>query len=52
MDAAESFEQAAIATVAASEGKRLKQARDAVILDRTIVAASLVAKGAGNPALA
>ena len=52
LNAADGFEQAAIATVAASQGKRLEQARDAVILDRTIVAAGLVAEGAGNPALA
>jgi len=52
LNAAEGFEQAAIATVAASEGKRLKQARHAMVLDRAIVAASLVAEGAGNPTLA
>ena len=52
LDAADGFEQAAIAAVAPSEGERLEQARDAVILDRTIVAASLVAEGAGNPTLA
>ena len=52
LNAAEGFEQATIAAVAASEGERLEQARDAVILDRTIVAAGLVAEGAGNPALA
>jgi hypothetical protein len=52
LNAAERFEQAAIATVAASKGERLEQARDAVILDRTIVTAGFVAEGAGNPALA
>lgn len=52
LDARETFEQAAIAAVAASKCERLEQARDAVILDRTIVAASLVAEGAGNPAFA
>ena len=52
LNAAEGFEQAAIAAVAASQGERLEQARDAVILDRTIVAAGLVAEGAGNPTLA
>ena len=52
MNAADGFEQAAIAAVAASEGERLEQPRDAMILDRAIVAASLVAEGAGNPALA
>ena len=41
LNAAEGFEQAAIATVAASESKRLKQARHAMVLDRAIVAASL-----------
>ena len=43
LNAAEVFEQAAIAAVAASKCERLEQARDAVILDRTIVAASFVA---------
>src|SRR6266542_3512595 len=52
LNAAEGFEQAAIAAVAASQGERLEQARDAAILDRTIVAAGLVAEGAGNPTLA
>src|SRR5258708_13550475 len=52
LNPAEGFEQAAIAAVAASQGERLEQARDAVILDRTIVAAGLVAEGAGNPTLA
>jgi hypothetical protein len=45
LNAADCFEQLAISAVAASQGKRLEQARDAVILDRTIVAAAL-----GNPA--
>jgi hypothetical protein len=49
---ADGFEQAAISAVAASQGKRLKQARHAMVLDRTIVAASLVAEGAGDPAFA
>jgi len=52
LNAADGFEQAAIAAIAPSEGERLEQARDAVILDRTIVAASLVAEGASNPTLA
>ena len=52
LNAADGFEQSAISAVAASQGERLEQARNAVILDRTIVAASLVAEGAGNPALA
>jgi len=52
LNAAEGFEQAAIATVAASEGEGLEQAWYAMVLDRAIVAASLVAEGAGNPALA
>ena len=51
LNTADSFEQAAIAAIAPSEGERLKQARDTVILDRTIVAASLVAEGASNPTL-
>jgi hypothetical protein len=52
LNAADGFEQAAIAAVAASQGERLEQARNAVILDRTIVAAGFVAEGAGNPAFA
>ena len=52
MNSAEGFEQAAIATVTPREGKGFEQARDAVILDRTIVAVSLVAEGAGDPAFA
>src|SRR5664280_823133 len=52
LNTADGFEQAAIAAVAPSEGERLEQARDTVILDRTIVAASLVAEGASNPTLA
>jgi hypothetical protein len=52
LNAAEGFEQAAISAVAASEGERFKQARDAMILHRAIVAAGFVAEGAGNPALA
>src|SRR5260370_589243 len=51
LNAAEGFEQAAIATVAPSEGEGLEQARDAMILDRTVVAAGLVPQGARNPAL-
>ena len=52
MNPAEGFEQAAIAAVAASQGERLEQTRDAMILDRAIVAAGFVAEGAGNPAFA
>src|SRR6202165_942629 len=52
LNPAEGFEQAAIAAVAARESKRLEQAWEAMILDRPIVAAGLVAEGAGNPALA
>src|SRR5487761_2282360 len=52
LNTADGFEQAAIAAIAPSEGERLEQARDTVILDRTIVASSLVAEGASNPTLA
>ena len=52
LNAPDGFEQAAIAAVAACEGERLEQARDAMVLDRTIVAAGLVAEGAGNPTFA
>ena len=50
MNTADGFEQAAIATVAASKGERLEQARHAMILDRAIVAAGFVTEGAGDPA--
>ena len=50
LNATDGFEQAAIAAVASSEGERLEQARDAMILDRAIVAASFVTEGASNPA--
>jgi hypothetical protein len=52
LNATDGFEQAAIAAIASSEGKRLEEARDAMILDRAIVAASFVAEGASNPAFA
>ena len=52
LNPADGFEQAAIAAVAASQGKRLEQTRDAMILDRAIVSASFVAEGAGDPAFA
>jgi hypothetical protein len=52
LNPADGFEQAAISTVAPSNGKRLKQTRDAVTLDRAIVAAGFVAEGAGDPAFA
>src|SRR5712671_2194129 len=39
LNAADAFEQAAIATVTPREGEGLEQARHAMILDRTIVAA-------------
>jgi hypothetical protein len=52
LNAADGFEQAAISAIAAGKGERLEQARHAMILDRTIVTAGLVAEGAGNPAFA
>src|SRR5258707_10860390 len=52
LKAADGFEQAAISAVAPGKGERFKQARHAMVLDRTIVAAGLVAEGAGNPAFA
>ena len=52
LNATDGFEQAAIAAVASSEGERIEQARDAMILNRAIVAASFVAEGASNPAFA
>ena len=52
LNAPDGFEQPAIAAVAASEGERLEEARDAIILNRTIVAAGFVTQRASNPALA
>ena len=52
LNATDGFEQASIAAIASSEGERLEQARDAMILDRAIVAASFMAEGASNPAFA
>ena len=52
LNATDGFEQAAIAAIASSEGERLEEARDAMILDRAIVAASFVAQRASNPTLA
>ena len=52
LNASEGFEQAAIAAVAPSEGECLEQTRDALILDRTIVAAGFVTEGASNPTFA
>ena len=52
LNAADGFEQSAMSAVAASQGERLEQARNAVILDRTIIAAGFVAEGASNPAFA
>src|SRR5208283_954131 len=52
LNATDGFEQAAIAAIASSEGERLEEARDAMILDRTIIAASFVAEGASDPAFA
>ena len=42
LNASEVFEQAAIATVAPSKGERLEEARDAIILNRTIITAGFV----------
>ena len=52
LDASEIFEQVAITAIAPSKSECLEEARDAMILNRTIVAASFVAEGAGNPTLA
>ena len=52
LNASEGFEHASIAAVAASEGERLEEAWDALILNRAIVAACLVAQRASNPAFA
>lgn len=52
VDAADGLELAAIAAFAAGESEGFKQARHPMVLDRPIVAASLVAERAGNAALA
>ncbi|KUM24112.1 hypothetical protein AU467_31420, partial [Mesorhizobium loti] len=52
LNAPERLEQAAIATIATRKCERLKEARDAMIEHRSIVAAGLVAEGAGDPTLA
>ena len=49
--AGEAFEPAGDAAIAAREGEFVEQAREADIEDRAIVAASLVADGAGEPTL-
>src|SRR6267154_2368844 len=50
LHAADGFEKADISAVKPGEGERFKQAQHAMVLVRTVVAASLVAEGAGNPA--
>jgi hypothetical protein len=52
IDARERLEQSSIASVAAGEREGLEQSWKAMIEDGTIVAASLVAEGAGDPTLA
>ena len=52
LDASEVFEQTAIAAVTTGERESLEETRNAMILNRTIVTASFVAEGAGNPTLA
>jgi hypothetical protein len=52
IDAAERAQQARVAAVAAGERQVVEQARDALIEDRAIVAAGLVAERRGKPALA
>src|SRR5215471_5494261 len=48
----EALEQARIAPVAARERQRIEQARHAIVEDRAIIAAGLVTKRTGEPALA
>ncbi|MGY2812020.1 hypothetical protein ACVIHF_008750 [Bradyrhizobium sp. USDA 4506] len=52
MDAAERAQQARVAAIAAGERPLVEQTRDALVKDRAIVAAGLVAERRGNPALA
>ena len=52
LDPREALQQSAIAAVAAGERQRFEQARHAMVEDRAIVAAGLVAEGTGDPTLA
>jgi hypothetical protein len=52
IDASESSQELGIAAVAAGQRKRCEQPRDTVIEDGEVLAASLVAERAGEPALA
>ena len=52
IDAAERAQQARVAAIAAGERQIVEQTRDALVKDRAIVAAGLVAERRGNPALA
>jgi hypothetical protein len=51
LDATEALQEATVSSVAAREGQRFEETRDAVIEDRMVVAAGLVGKRAGDPAL-
>ena len=51
IDARQCLEEPGIASVAAGEGERFEQPRQAIIEDGTIVAAGLIAEGTGDPAL-
>src|SRR6516165_6873454 len=52
LDAAEGTHQTRVAAVAACQGEIAEHARDTLIKHRAVVAAGLVAEGAGQPALA
>src|SRR6478609_11034056 len=52
LDSGEVLQQPAIAAVAAGEREHLEQARHAMVEDRAVIAAGLVAEGTGDPTLA
>ena len=51
-DPSDGLEQPGVAAIAACEGERIEQARDAMIEHRAIVATGLVAERTGDPAFA
>ena len=52
LDASQALEQASVTAVAARERERIEQPRQALIEDRAVIPARLVAERAGNPTLA
>ena len=52
LDPGQALQQAGVAPVAARQGERLEQPRQTLVEHRAVVAAGLVAEGAGQPGLA